>query len=48
LLDQLGEMLQDLTTGAWMHARPITMIKSGASRRNRGVCISRLRPGEFY
>ena len=47
LLDQVGEVLQDLAPLPGVHSRPRTMIKSRTCRRNRGVGISRLRPGEL-
>ena len=47
LVDQVGEVLQDLAARPWVQSRPRTMIESRTRRRHRGVRVSRLRPGEL-
>jgi hypothetical protein len=48
LVDQIGEVLEDLATGSWVQLRPGTMIKCRTRRSDGGICVSRLRPGEVH
>jgi hypothetical protein len=47
LLDQVGEVLENLAARSWVQPRPGAMIESLTRRRYSGVCVSRLRPGEL-
>ena len=44
LLDQVGEVLENLAARSWVQPRPGAMIESLTRRRYSGVCVSRLRP----
>src|SRR4249920_517038 len=48
LLDQIGEVLEDLAPGSWVQPRPQAMIKCLTCSRHGGVRIIRLRPSELY
>ena len=47
LIDQAGEVLENLTARSWVQPRPGTMIESLTRRRHGGVRVSWLRPGQL-
>ena len=47
LVDELGEVLQDLAPCPRVHAGPRTVIEGVARDGNRGICVGRLSPRQF-